>query len=105
MSSYNSNAIPPTRPAATIPTTPRRPESTDLNAAEAGADDAAPDAADAVPVRTAVAAAEEADPDEADEDMLVALELEAEVVIDEVALAGTVAPEETTASDFRSTTR
>jgi hypothetical protein len=105
LNSYKKRAIPPTTPAATIPTAPRRPESTDLNAADAGADEAAPLAAEAVPVRAAVAADEAApDPDEAAEDMLVALELEAAVVIDEVALVGTVAPEETTASDFRSTT-
>lgn len=87
-----------------MPTTPRKLESTDRNAAEAGAEEAAPEAAAAVPVRTVVPADEEAPADEPD-DMLVAIELEAAVVIDEVRLVGTVAPEETTASALRSTTR
>lgn len=67
--------------------------STDLKAAEAGADDAAAEATDAVPVRAASVAALEADPDE-----LAALELAAEDEAEAVALAvrDMVAPEETT---------
>lgn len=52
-----------------------------------------------------MAADELPDPEEAAEDMLVARELEAEVVIDEVRLVATAAPEETTARALRSTTR
>ena len=101
--SYKRTAILPTIPAKRTPATPKKLESTDLKPAEAGADDeAAAEAAEAL-VRAVVAADEEAPELEARLDAEVADEVAAED--DPVAEGVLTAPEETTWSWGRSTTR
>lgn len=96
----------PTAPAKRTPATPKRLESTDLQPAEAGADDAAAEAAEALVRALEPEDAATEDPLEA-EARLDAPEVADDVAAEDDAVAEGVltAPEETTWSWPRSTTR